>query len=295
MPRFNETSVVIHDCTIVWDSLTTPEQNKDGSPKWVLKLVFPPNSPDLAEFNQIAQEKLQSSLFNGVLPQGGRMPVGTAGPAEFGGLFPGFAVISAKTKFMPAVHSEDNAILDPMQWNPLIYTGQRVNVLVDCYHYDSHGNRGIGTGLQGVQILTSAGAQRLVLAGGGGPDTVAAFGGPQAAVAQPGPYAPPGAPVGAPQGVQPYQPQPGVGQPGQPVATGPAYGGTPGMQPAGPPAQQGYVQPGPIANPAYPAQAVGQTPAHLQQGQPGATQDPSAYPQQAQNFLPPGPGQVPQQ
>jgi len=265
MPRFNETSVVIHDCTIVWDGLNRPEQTKDGTPKYVLKAVIAPNNPDLAEFNQIAQEKLQQSQFNGVLPQGGRMPVGLAGPQEFGGLFPGFGVISAKTMYMPAVHAEDVSILDPMQWAGQIFPGQRVNLLVDCYEYNNAGNKGIGTGMQGVQILASAGAQRLAL-GGAGADTGAAFGGQPASV-QPaaGPYAPPGTPpgpaVGPPMQQQPYvapvqptaAPAPYVAPVAVPVQPGPATSGY--AQPAPAPVQQPYVQPAP-ATPGYPQQAT---------------------------------------
>ena len=286
MPRFNETSVVIHDCTVVWDGLNRPEQDNKGQPKYVLKVVINPSSPDLAEFNQIAQEALQVSKFNGVLPQGGRMPVGTAGPQEFGGMFPGFGVISAKTKFMPAVHAEDNSILDPMQWAAQVFPGQRVNVLVDCYEYDAMGNRGIGCGLQGVQLLTSAGAQRLAL-GGGGADTTAAFGG-TAPVAQPGPYAPQGAQPGAPTAAGPVgQPAPGpyTPQQGQPY------------QPAGQPQaapQQGYVQPGPPTAQPLPAQPTTAQPTAGPYAQPttAPVQSDAQYPQQAQNFLPPGPGQT---
>ena len=303
MPRFSETSVVIHDCTIVWDGLNRPEQDNQGAPKYVLKVVINPSNPDLAEFNQIAQEALQTSKFNGVLPQGGRMPVGTAGPAEFGGMFPGFGVISAKTKFMPAVHAEDNSILDPMQWAAQIYPGQKVNVLVDCYEYDAMGNKGIGCGLQGVQLLTSQNAQRLAL-GGGGADTTAAFGGPQAQPAQPGPYAPQGAQPGMPAQPQPGQPggAPG-GQPlGQPQYSPPAGPVAPGQPAPGvPPQTQGYIQPGaPTAQP-LPGQPTtaqpGQPPATSgyaqpvnQPGvatQPGGAAPATGYPQQAQNFLPP--------
>ena len=278
MSRFNETSVVVHDCTIVWDGLTRPDQNQDGTPKYVLKVVIPPNNPDLAEFNQIAQERLQQSKFNGVLPQGGRMPVGTAGPQEFGGMFPGWAVISAKTKFMPPVHSEDNSILDPMQWAAQVFPGQRVNLLLDCYEYDAMGNKGIGTGLQGVQLITSAGAQRLAL-GGGGADTSAAFGG-QPGVAPGQPMQPQGQPpIVNPPGAQPHggyaQPQPGPYAPPSAV---------PGAPPATPPVQQqqqGTAAPPPLAT--QPPPAMQQPAAVPGQPVPGAPQ----YPQQAQGFIPP--------
>jgi hypothetical protein len=160
-------------------------------------------------------------------------------------MFPGFGVISAKTQFPPVVHAEDVSILDPMQWSPLIYTGQRVNVLVDCYEYDNAGNKGIGTGLQGLQIITSAGAQRLQIGGGSGPDTTGAFGGQPAQA--------------APQAV----PQPGMVPYQQPVPVAPAA--APAYAP--PPVQP--VVPAPVAAPVYPGQpVVQQAPAGVQQVQP---------------------------
>ena len=272
MTRFNENCVVIRDCTVVWDGMNRPEPGYDGALRYTLKLVIPPNSPDLAEFHQLANEVLQKSKFNGILPAGGRLPIGLAGPQEFGGLFPGYGVISAKTKFVPEVRAEDVSLLDPMQWAPMIYVGQRVNVLVDCYEYDAKGNVGIGTGLQGVQIVTSAGAQRLAI--GGGQDTAGAFGGqpvqPAHVAGQPGPYAPPGAqPMPPPaQAGQPYQipgQPPVVNPPGaQPhggYAPPPAQAAPPAYIPPGPPVQAtppAYVPPGPPAQ-AAPPQTTGYT------------------------------------
>ena len=205
MSRIDESHVVIKGCTIVWDGINRPDKSQDGSPKYNLKLVIEPNSPDLAEFNQLALATLQTSKWQGVLPAGGRMPVSIAGPTDLNGIFPGFGVISAKTQFLPNIHAEDITVLQPMQYSPLIYPGQKVDVMVHCYEYDNAGNKGIGTGLDGVMIIASAQAQRVEF---GNPlDTAGAFSGQPAAAAVPG------APVpGYPAAAVPGAPVPGYPQ-----------------------------------------------------------------------------------
>jgi len=294
MSRFGEESVVIRGCTVVWDGMTRPEQANDGSIRYTLKVVAEPNNPDVAEFYKLSQEALQKSKFRGQLPQGGMMPIGTAGPNEFGGMFPGYAVINSKTKFMPNVHAENLDILDPMQWAPYMYPGQKVNVLLNCYEYDSHGNRGIGAGLQGVQIIQSAQAPRLPF-GSGGPDTSSAFGG-NAPKQQPQGGGGPGPGYQAPQATGGWQgqqqPQGGYQQPT------PGYPPQGGYQPPGqpaygqPPAQGGYQPP----TTGQPPQGYGQPPAtntppaqqNWQQSQQPAQGQGQAQAPQQQSFIPPG-------
>lgn len=271
MPRFDQSHVKISGCTIVWDGITRPDKNQDGTPKYTLKLVVDPNNPDLAEFHQLAQETLQQSQFKGVLPAGGRMPIGVAEATEFNGMFPGHCVISAKTKFMPDVYDENGQPLDPMQYGGMLYPGQRVDVLLHCYEYNAAGNRGISAGLDAFAIIASAQAPKLDI-GGGRMDTSGAFGGG----GQQQPYGPP-----------PGQQQPPYGQP-------PGYGGPPPQPqpghtaaPQGAPAQQGYAgqppqQQGYAGTPPAPPQAPGMPP---QQGgyagQPA--QQPAQQPQQQPN------------
>ena len=240
MSRFDQNHVVIKGCTVVWDGITRPDQNQDGTPKYNVKVVIEPNNPALAEFYALSQETLQASKFAGVLPAGGRMPIGTAGPTEFNGLFPGFAVISAKTKFAPKVHAEDVSILEPMQYAQMLYPGQKVDLLVHCYAYDAKGNQGVAAGLDGLQIHSSLNAPRLEI-GTGGIDTSGAFG------AAPAPVA--GQIAG---GIAPTPGQVPQVQPAAPALpqVQPAY---PPQPPAAPPAQPAY----PPAQPAYPAQGQG--------------------------------------
>ena len=194
-------------CTVVWDGITRPETNDSGVKKWNLKVVINPTSPDVMLLNQLASAKLASSEFRGVLPAGGYMPVGTAAATEFGGMFTGWAVVNAKTQRPPNVFSEDGSPLDPMQYGPLLYPGQRVDVVVSLYAYNNK-SKGIAASLDGFAIITSAAAPRLEI-GGAGVDVSAAFGG---GAAQPGNqaagYAAPTPNYGAVPGAAPPPPPP---------------------------------------------------------------------------------------
>jgi len=253
----DEKHVKIHGCFVVWDGITRPDTGPDNKPKYSLKVVVNPNSPDLAEFQQLANASLQQSKFKGVLPQGGRMPVGQAMPTEFNGMFNGWAVLNCNSQRLPDVYDENGQRLDPLQYGQLLYGGQQVDTLVHCYEYDKAGNRGIATGLDAFAIIVSANAPRQNF-GGAGIDTSAAFGG--APAQQPAQQVP--AQQVPAQGQQPYQ------QPAQ------------GQQPYQQPAQQA-----PAGNVAGNA---GQGQPGTQASAAGATTSPSSQqPQQAHNFLPP--------
>jgi len=178
MPQFDDTHVKILGCFVVWDGITRPDKNQDGSPKYSLKVVCNPNSPDLALFQSLANTSLQQSKFQGVLPQGGRMPIGQAMPTEFNGMYNGWAVLNCNTQRLPDVYDENGQRLDPMQYGQALYGGQQVDVLLHCYEYDKAGNKGIATGLDAFSIIASANAQRQNF-GGSGVDTSRAFGGGQ--------------------------------------------------------------------------------------------------------------------
>ena len=158
MPRFDDKHVMVTGCTVVWDGVTRPETDpQTGKVKYTLKVVIPHQSPDLALYNVLAQETLTASKFRGVLPPGGLMPIGQTKPGEFNNLFPGHAVISAKTFFAPDVYDETGAKMDPMQYAPSIYPGQRVDILLHCYDYDKMGNQGVAAGLDGLRLSSISG------------------------------------------------------------------------------------------------------------------------------------------
>ena len=179
MPLYTDengkTSVMINGATVVWDAITQPEINDSGKTKYALKVVVPANSPDVPLLQQMADKCLQESPFRGVLPQGGRMPIGVATAAEFNGLFAGWHVINAGTYRSPVVYDENGQQLEPMQYGGAIYGGQQVNILVHCYDYDNK-SKGVAAGLDGFSIIASAQGQRHSF-GGGGINTSNAFAG----------------------------------------------------------------------------------------------------------------------
>lgn len=188
---FDDKHVKIHGAFVVWDGVTRPDTSPDGKPKYSLKVVVPPTSQDLPDFDSLANRTLMESEFKGTLPAGGRMPRGEALANEFNGQFTGWAVLNCNSQRIPDVYDENGQRLDPMQYGPLLYGGQKVDVLVHCYAYNKAGNRGVASGLDGFAIIASANAPRQEFANS--VDTAAAFGRgsatpqPQTAAPQPGP------------------------------------------------------------------------------------------------------------
>ena len=174
-PNSPITCVMIKGAFIVWDGVTRPEANDGGNMRWNLKIVVPPNHPDIEILNQLANAELQASEFKGILPNGGIMPVGTAGPNEFSGLYPGWSVVNCSTFKTPQVYDEAGQPLDAMVYGAQLYTGQQVDVLVHCKSYNNK-SRGIAARMDGFSIIVSANAARTEI-GGGGVNSAGAFGG----------------------------------------------------------------------------------------------------------------------
>ena len=180
MPQFDEKHVKLCGGTIVWDGITNPDTiekgAKAGQPKWSLKVVFPPNCPDLPIYQALADRTLLESEFRGTLPHGGYMPLGIAGPQEFDGMFPGWTVISFKTtRSAPQVFDAHGAVLTPMQYGPTLYSGQKVDVLAHCYAYNQVA-KGVAAGMDGIELKVEENAPRLNI-GGSGVNAAGAFGG----------------------------------------------------------------------------------------------------------------------
>ena len=220
MPYFgpDNKAVKIEGGILVWDGITAPETNDQGKLRWSAKIVIPPNSPDIALLDQLANTCLMASKWKGVLPAGARMPVGTATEHEFNGLFPGWSVVSCNTYRQPSVYEDGTGrLLDAMEYAPLLFTGQRVDVVVTVWDYDKNGGKGIAASLDGLAPVPSAGAQRISL-GGGGVDASGAFGGGTAAP-PPAPAAP-AMPAQATDFMPPAPP--GAAAPPPPAAPAPA-------------------------------------------------------------------------
>ena len=173
MPQHDKTHVRVDNCFVVWDGITRPEPKDDGGHRWNVKVVTRADNPDIAILEQMANTELQEGDFRGVLPNGGMMPVGTAGATEFNGLFPGWRVVNCSTYRAPQVFDEQGAQMDAMQYGALMYGGQQVSVLVHCKTYNNV-SKGVAARLDGFSIIASANATRHEF---GGVDASGAFAG----------------------------------------------------------------------------------------------------------------------
>lgn len=261
MPQYDAKRVLMNGGLVVWDGITRPNETRDqktGVTSYVysLKCLFPPNCPDVAIFEDLARQELNNSEFRGQMPNGGTWPVSRVGPNEFKGMYTGWWCVNFKTYRSPQVFDNRGVAMQPMQYNPLVYTGQIVNVLAHCKAFNNM-SKGIAARLDGFSPVVEANAPRIDF--GGGASASGAFGGdgggynpnqpPQGNYGQPqgggynpqggpGGYTPPqGAPsnYGQPQGgYNPHQPQGGPGGYGQPQG-----GMNQSQPPQGPGAQGG--------------------------------------------------------
>lgn len=215
MPMHDERHAIIEG-TIVWDGITRPEMDTpNGKPKHSVKIVIAPNSPDVAIIEAMAQKELREGEFKGVLPNGGQMPLGTAGASEFNGLFPGYRVLSVGTyNGAPQVFDINGQEVPSMMFSSQIYNGALIRVLCHAYTYNNK-SRGVALGLDGIQIVD---ATRPKLSIGGGIDAGKAFGAPSVAPAATAP-----APVPVPTPAAPARDFLTPAAPPPPPAAEPSY------------------------------------------------------------------------
>jgi len=169
MPRLDDTHVLIKDCFIVWDAITSPDPvpNDPTAKSYAVKVVVAANSPDVAELDGLAKSALAAHpVFKGVLPSGGRYAIDRVDPNEYEGLFPNHVVVNCKSRRAPDIRDENGRQLDPMQYGPMIYAGQCIDVVVHAYAYNT-ASKGVCAGLDGFVIRASANAPRRSFGGGG--------------------------------------------------------------------------------------------------------------------------------
>jgi hypothetical protein len=175
MSKIDENNVMIEGAIVVWEGLKNPARKDDGTPSYELGIVIPPTSADKLLLESLAAQALQRSQWRGVMPSGGNWPMKVAEATDLDGLFPGWIKMSVKTQHAPQCYSETGDLLQgPMVWGPTLFTGQKVDVLVNTYEYNNK-QKGIAFGLQGFCPLVSAGATQISI-GGGGANAAAAFG-----------------------------------------------------------------------------------------------------------------------
>lgn len=219
---------------ISYPNVFVPKQiNGRGDPKFSATLILDP-ATDWAAAQACVQEAIAAKFPQGA-PANLRMPFQ---PADEDG-FPGQWKIHAYGDRQPQV--VDQRVQPVMDQNQL-FAGCKVNMYVRFYGYDASGNRGVGVGLNAVQILDNVNVKRL----DNSKDAKDVFQAVPGAPAQLAPTAysqPPGGavPPGPPQqqqypGTPPQQP----GYAPNPAGPGAGYPAAPPGPPAGAPPAAGY-------------------------------------------------------
>ena len=201
MTMISDTLVQISNTILSWDGLRNPETRQSGTVNYNVSVLMAQNAPEVAELERICQEQLRTGQFQGTLPAGGNWPLGKiADPTKYGPTYNNHLVVKAGTsRGIPSIIDANLQPLQPMVFGPMLYPGCVMNILVDCWEY-SKVNKGIGLGLQGIQIVDATAPVLPVASGMSADAVVKAFGG-QAAPAPAGPGAPgagPSAPPAAP-------------------------------------------------------------------------------------------------
>jgi hypothetical protein len=164
---------------VAYDGISQPSTPDNGEGLcWEIKMMFPPNTPDLDVLYQAAQAELAAGELKGVLPPGGCLPINPVDPTKAGfEQFAGWYQVNFKTWRQPQIVDENGARLDPMQYVAMLYNGQRVDIVGHCKTYNNK-QKGVACRLDGLAIIASANAPRLDgLGGGSSYDVGAAFGG----------------------------------------------------------------------------------------------------------------------
>ena len=171
---------------VLWDGITTPDQNDDGSVSHNLKIAIPETAAEKAELEQLATATLTSSEFKGVLPVNGNWPVTVIDVSKLGDSAPlmaGRVAITGKTRRgVPPVYDANGQQLTAMQFGQMIYPGAVVELLVHSYSYNNK-QKGIGFGLDGIMIVDAT-TPKLDVGGGMGASQVAAAFGAQGQAGQ---------------------------------------------------------------------------------------------------------------
>jgi len=153
---------------IVWDGILAPDiDNAVGKPKHSCKIVVDPNAPELVELQQLATDELNTGIFKGIMPPGGlwiMAPVQPNDKFNINGMFNGFQWLNASTyNGQPQVYDQNGQLIPPMQLASVIYTGSKVELLVQPWSYDNV-SKGIKPSLAGIRIIDAT-APRLQISG----------------------------------------------------------------------------------------------------------------------------------
>lgn len=204
MAVFSEGKHVL-SCTgvIIWDGITKPERQEDGSFKYSVKVAIPEMAPEKGELEQLATRTLNESEFKGHFPAGGSwplIPVDMVKLAADAHRLQGHISFNAKSSFVPDVFDMNGNPLDATAYGKMLYPGAMVQVLVGAYAFNNK-SKGIAFNLEGIKLIDASTPQLSVGGGMAASEKANIMGGGG------------GAPAGMPATPQVGQPAPAVTPP----------------------------------------------------------------------------------
>lgn len=175
MAIVDDSHVLTMNGVIIWEAVTKPDANEDGSQSWNLRIAVDPNAPEIGELQQLVQKALRESPKKEVSLQApGNNPISAIDVGKFPEL-PGRVCFSAGTRQgQPPVYDVNGALLNPMSFGPMLYNGTVVQLLVHAYVY-ANKQKGVNFGIDGVRIIDATAPRLSIGAAGMAVDKVTAI------------------------------------------------------------------------------------------------------------------------
>ena len=126
-------------------------EKNEMSKKFRLVMLFD-EGVDISDMKKLAVKCMKKRWPNGK-PNGFQNPFKDAGLKEYDGYEDGMIEVAASTGRRPGVVDKKNDLIDLEELDTYLYGGCYARAVVQPYAYDKAGNRGVGFGLQAVQIL----------------------------------------------------------------------------------------------------------------------------------------------
>ena len=145
--------VMVEKCMILWDSVSRPEVSDTGVMKYKLNLVLPFGSPDTELIKKLERDQDIVAPWKGRVGHDTKRAITLLGEDKFDGEFRGCYTIRPSSIRMPQVYNDLGQRLDVIDYSPLLFQGQTVDVAIHCWHF-SNRSSGVATGLDGIKIRT---------------------------------------------------------------------------------------------------------------------------------------------
>ena len=148
----SEGFILTPEFRVGFPSVFTPKEGKPGTtPKYEMTMLFRKEDKKLlAEMQNMVKAKLTEKFPDpSKKPAGLKMPFGDGDTKDWDG-FAGCYFVRCKSQYLPGIVGPDSKpIINPGDF----YGGCYARAEINCYYYDTDGNRGVAIGLSNIQKL----------------------------------------------------------------------------------------------------------------------------------------------